>query len=60
MIIVGVPSDLENYYRINCDYCMCIHLRFYAPEYIKDGFVYFKKTKELEEYLESTNKQKNK
>lgn len=52
MIIVGVPDDLENYIRIDCDFCMDIHIRFFPPTYIKDGFVYFKKTKELEGYLE--------
>ena len=52
MVIIDVPTDLENYYIAEGEIAFLLHQKGFKPKYKSDGCLYFFLTKKLKKFLE--------
>ena len=52
MVIIGVPSNLADYFMADGDLAFRIHQAGFPPKYSDDGVLYFRLSAKLKKWLE--------
>ena len=56
MIIRGTPKNKDNYILVDSETTLVLHKNGFIPMYIDESGIYYKKNKEILDFMERRNK----